>query len=174
MSALNQPGSPQRQVSASLAALLDQNAAVSQPTPPIAQVGTVMIQEGTMLPDGFVVDSDRYTVGWRAVRRADDFGIDRNLRSAGWHMFTIAGGNFHAMTLGSASNGLRRSVIRLLALVRKQWFNSAEVTDINSGHFLGIPFTSVTVHARHIQQNYCLADEPTRAQAQQNTDWARG
>ena len=173
MSALNRPGSPQRQIPASLTALLDQNAGALQPAPPTAQVGTVMIQEGVMFPDGFALDSDRYTVGWRAVRKTDDFGIDRNLRLAGWHMFTIAGGNFHAITWGSTSDGLRRLVIRLLALVRQQWFNSAEVTDITSRRFLGIPYTSVTVHARHIQQSYCLADERTRAQAQQNTDWAR-
>jgi hypothetical protein len=64
-------------------------------------------------------------------------------------------------------------VIRLLARVRAQWFNSAEVTDITSGRFLGISYTSVTVCARHIQQGYPLADERSREQAQQNTDWAR-
>jgi hypothetical protein len=155
------------------AALLDGKQAGSEALPPTAEVGTVMIQEGVMLPDGFVLDSSRYTVGWRAVRKADDFGIDRNLRSTGWHMFTIAGGNFHAIALGSLASGLRRTVIRLLARVRHQWFNSAEVTDITSGRFLGIPYTRVTVCARHIQQGYLLADEPSRAQAQQNTDWAR-
>ena len=172
MSALDQSSSPERLISTSPAALVDSDVAVSQPAPPIAQVGTVMIQEGLMFPDGFVLDSDGYTVGWRAARAADGFGVDRSLRSAGWHMFTIAGGTFRAMTWGSAANGLRRAVIRLLALVRGQWFNSAEVTAISNGHFLGIPYTSVTVHARHIQQGYLLADERARARAQQNTDWA--
>ena len=173
MSAPNHPDSREPEMLPSTATPSDQSVASSQPAPPIAQVGTVMIQEGVMLPDGFVLDSDRYTVGWRAVLKTDDFGLDRSLRSAGWHMFTIAGGSFKAMTLGSTTSGLRRSVIRLLALVRKEWFNSAEVTNITSGRFLGIPYTSVTVHARHIQQNYFLADERSRAQAQRNTDWAR-
>ena len=174
MSAFDQPESPQRLITASAAALLDPKAAVSQPgAPPIAQIGTVMIQEGVMLPDPFVLDSDRYTLGWRALRVRDGFGVDRDLRSAGWHMFTIAGGKFQAIRLGSTASGLRRLVIGLLARVREQWFNSAEVTAISTRHFLGIPYTAVTVHARHIQQGYLLPDAPTRARAQQNTDWAR-
>ena len=173
MSALDRPESPQRLITTSSAELLDRNVAASQPSPPIAQVGTVMIQEGVMLPDPFVLSSDRYTVGWRAVRVRDGFGVDRDLRSAGWHMATIAGGKFQAMRLGSAASGLRRMVIGLLARVREQWFNSAEVTAISTRHFLGIPYTAVTVHARHIQQGYLLADKPTRAREQQSTDWAR-
>jgi hypothetical protein len=173
MSTLDQSGSQQRPLAVSPVALLDQNTARSQALPPAAEVGTVMIQEGVMLPEGLALDSCRYTVGWRTMRRADDFGIDRNLRKAGWQMFAVAGGNFHAMMLGSLASGLRTTVIRLLARVRAQWFNSAEVTDITSGRFLGISYTSVTVCARHIQQGYPLADERSREQAQQNTDWAR-
>jgi len=173
MSAPDQSENPARLISASGAALLNPNVAVSQPTPPIAHVGTVMIQEGLMLPDGFVLDSDRYTNGWRAARTTDGFGVDRNLRSAGWHMFSIAGGTFRATAWGSAGSGLRRTMIRLLGLVRRQWFNSAEVAAISKGHFLGIPYTSVTINARHIQPGYLLANERSRARAQQNTDWAR-
>lgn len=173
MSALDGSHRQEHQIPALPAPTFDRSVTSLRPAPPIAEIGTVMIQEGVMLPDGFVLDSDRYAIGWRAVQRTDDFGVDHNLRLAGWHMFTIAGGKFQAMTLGSTTSGLRRLVIRLLALVRQQSFNSAEVTDITNARFLGIPYTSVTVHARHIQQNYCLADERSRAQAQQNTDWAR-
>src|ERR1051326_3450902 len=110
MSTLDQSGSQQRPLEISPVALLDQNTARSGALPPAAEIGTVMIQEGVMLPDGLALDSCRYTVGWRAVQRPDDFGIDRDLREAGWQMFAVAGGNFHAMMLGSMASGLRTTV----------------------------------------------------------------
>jgi hypothetical protein len=159
------------------ATLLDANVAgshslTSNPLPPVAQVGAVMIQEGVLLPESFLLDSDRYTVGWRAVRTINAFGVDLKIRSAGWNMFTIAG-EFKTTVWGSTLNGLRRAVIRVLALIRARRFNSAEVTAISKGHFLGIPYTSVRVQARHIQRSYLLDDESSRTQAQQDIDWAR-
>jgi hypothetical protein len=162
----------------SAASLLESKAAgsdssTSYPSPPTAQVGGVMIREGVLLPDGFLLDSDRYTVGWRAVRTINAFGVDLKVRSAGWNMFTIAG-EFKTTVWGSTTSGLRRALIRVLALIRVRRFNSAEVTAISTGHFLGIPYTSVRVQARHIQRSYLLDGERARAQAQQDVDWARG
>jgi hypothetical protein len=161
----------------SAASLLDSNAASSDttmlnPLPPTPQVGGVMIQDGVLLPEGFLLDSDRYTVGWRAVRTINAFGVDRKVRSAGWNMFTIAG-EFKARVWGSTTSGLRRAMIRVLASIRARHFNAAELTAISKGHFLGIPYTSVKVQARHIQQSYMLDGERSRAKAQQDTDWAR-
>lgn len=161
----------------SSAALLDlslpgPHSASLYPSPPAAQVGSVLIQEGVLLPDGFQLESDRYTVGWQAVRTMNGFGVDRKIRSAGWNMFTIAG-EIKATVWGSTADRLRLAVIRVLAMVRARRFNTAEVTAIAPRHFLGIPYTSVTVQARHIQQSYLLDGERLRAQIQQDTDWAR-
>lgn len=161
----------------SAAALLDPKVAgddssASHPSPAVAQVGSVLIQEGVLLPDGFPLQSEPYTVGWRAVRTINGFGVDQKIRSAGWNMFTIAG-EFKTTVWGSTINGSRRGLIRLLAMVRVRRFNSAEVKAISKGHFLGIPYTSVRVDARHIQQSYMLDGENSRAQAQRDTDWAR-
>lgn len=159
------------------ATLLDPNAAgsemaASNPVPPTAQVGAFMIQEGVLLPKGLLLNSDRYTAGWQAVRRINAFGVDRKVRLAGWNMFTIAG-EFKAMVWGPTTSGLRRALIRVLAVIRARRYNSAEVTAISKGHFLGIPYTSVKVRARHIQVSYLLEGERSRAKAQQDTDWAR-
>lgn len=161
----------------SAAALLQPNvtgadSSTSQPSSPVAQVGSVLIQEGVLLPDGFVLESDPYTAGWRAVRTINGFGVDQKIRSAGWNMFTIAD-DFKTTVWGSSTNGLRRGLIRVLAKVRARRFNSAEVKVIAKGHFFGIPYTSVRVDARHIQQSYMLDGENSRAQVQRDTDWAR-
>jgi hypothetical protein len=159
----------------SAAALLLPNAtdsSTSHPSPPVAQLGSVLIQEGVLLPDGFLLESDPYTVGWRVVRRINGFGVDQKIRSAGWNMFTVAD-EFKTTVWGSTTNGLRRGLIRILAKVRARRFNSAELKIVSTGHFLGIPYTSVRVDARHIQQSYMLDGETSRAQVQRDTDWAR-
>lgn len=178
MSTTEQVGIPGRAELISAASLLDSNAAgsdssTSHPLPPTAQLGGVMIQEGVLLPEGFLLESDRYTVGWRAVRTINAFGVDLKVRAAGWNMFTVAG-EFKTTVWGPTTGGLRRAVIRVLASIRTRRFNSAEVTAISKGHFLGIPYTSVRVQARHIQRSYLLDGERSRAQAQQDIDWARG
>jgi hypothetical protein len=47
-------------------------------------------------------------------------------------------------------------VKRVLARQEGQKFNSLEITKVVSKRFLGIPFTSVTAHSRHIQQGIAL------------------
>src|ERR1051326_7986392 len=161
----------------SAAIRLDANAAgadstMSHSTPAVPQVGSVLIQEGVLLPDGLLLESDPYTVGWRAVRTINGFGVDQKIRSAGWNMFTIAE-EFKTTVWGSTINGSRRGLIHVLAMVRARRFNSAEVKVISRGHLLGIPYTSVSVGARHIQHGYMLGGESSRAQVQRDTDWAR-
>jgi hypothetical protein len=154
----------------SAATLLDANLAgshssTSNPRPPVPHVGSVLIQEGVLLPEGLLLESDTYTVGWRAVRTINGFGVDRKIRSTGWNMFTIAG-TFKTTVWGSTTSGPRRGLIRLLAMVRARRFNSAEVKVISTGHFLGVPYTSLSVDARHIQQSYMLDAESSRAKVQ--------
>ena len=146
--------------------------ALSHPVPPSLQVGSIVIQEGVLLPQGMQLDSDRYTIGWRAVRTINSFGVDHKIRGAGWNLFAIAG-EMKTTVLGSGSHRVRRALIRVLANVRSLRFNSAEVTAIGSGRFLGIPYTTIAMRARHIQQGAILQGLRMRHQAQRDTDWAR-
>ena len=147
--------------------------ALSNRVPSTPQVGAVMIQDGTLLPDGVAPKTDRYTVDWSAVRALDGFALDRKMRSSGWNFFLIAG-DIKAVVLGSEGNkSVRKAMIRLLAAVRSRRFNAAEITAIGGGRFLGIPYTAVTVQARHIQQSNVLQDAVTRGKVQWFAAWPR-
>jgi hypothetical protein len=55
---------------------------------------------------------------------------------------------------------MRRAVRRALPRLDRLKFNSLEITNVVSKRFLGVPFTSVAIHSRHIQQGISLV--PTK------------
>jgi hypothetical protein len=115
-----------------------------------------LIREGTPLPANLSINSEAFLPGWRVVRNLDRSTLARNIERANWNFFYLAGA-MRATVLGRDRPGtLRRAVKRVLAKQEGQKFNSLEVTKVVSKRFLGIPFMSVTVHSRHIQQGIAL------------------
>lgn len=138
------------------------------------QTGTVLIREGLLLPEALNVESERYTDHWRLVSAPHHVGLDDKIRAAGWNFFFMAACT-SAIALGS--RGIKttgRALRRLLANVRLQDFNSLEVTAISSGHFLGVPYTTVSAHSRHIQEGWLLAGAVERKRVRKATEWATG
>lgn len=120
------------------------------------KTGTILIQEGTLLPTGLPLESDAFLPGWRIVKNLDRSMLARNIEGANWNFFYLAG-EIRATVLGRERPGtLRRAVKCVLAKQEGQKFNSLEITKIISKRFLGIPFMSVTAHSRHIQQGVAL------------------
>ena len=119
---------------------------------------TILIREDTPLPTNLPIESEAFLPGWRAVRNLDGYELGRKIEEAGWNFFYLAG-EIRAMALGREGLGtLRRAVKRILAKQEGQKFNSLEITKIVSKRFLGIPFTSVMAHFRHIQEEIGLRD----------------
>ncbi len=78
--------------------------------------GTILIKEGTLLPEGLQLESDPYLKGWRLVKSPGSSGIDRKLREVGWTFFYMAS-EVDARAFGSESRKrpkgqLRRSLPR--------------------------------------------------------------
>jgi len=120
--------------------------------------GTVFIRENTLLPTGLAVETELFLPGWRVVRNLDGYGLGRKVEEEKWNFFYLAG-DLRAVTLGRKGPGtLRKVVRRLLGKQGGKRFNSLEITNIVSKRFLGIPFTSVMAHFRHIQQEIGLRD----------------
>jgi len=114
--------------------------------------GTILIKETTPLPAGLKVESDAFLPGWRAVRNLDGYGLGRKIEEAKWNFFYLAG-EIRATALGrEGPETLRRAVKRVLAKQEGHKFNSLQITGVDSKRFLGIPFTSVATHFRHIQE----------------------
>lgn len=135
--------------------------------------GTLMVQEGVLLPSPMDAVTQTYSPGWRTVASTDGFALDRKLRLLGWGCFFLAG-ELKAVSFGSSSAGmLNGAVRRLLARVRLLNFNCVEFTTITRSHFMGIPYVRVRGHARHIQQSSQLDDADQRNRQQHQTDGAQ-
>jgi len=114
--------------------------------------GTVFIRENTLLPTGLAVETELFLPGWRVVKNLDGYGLGRKIEEEKWNFFYLAG-DLRAVALGRKGPGtLRKVVRRLLGKQAGERFNSLEITKIVSKRFLGIPFTSVMAHFRHIQE----------------------
>jgi hypothetical protein len=61
---------------------------------------------------------------------------------------------------------IQSALRRILEKVRKQNFNSLEVTAIVAKRFLGVRYTVVTAHSRHVQRSCYLDDTVVRRASQ--------
>ena len=114
--------------------------------------GTILIRDHTLLPAGLAVDSESFLPGWRVARNLDGYGLARKIEEAKWNYFYLAGVT-RTMVLGRAGpETMRRAVRRALLRLERLKFNSLEITSVVSKRFLGIPFTGVAIHSRHIQE----------------------
>ena len=118
--------------------------------------GTILIRDNTPLPPGLAVESESFLPGWKAVKNLDGYGLARKMEEAKWNYFYLAGVT-RTMVLGrEGPETMRRAVRRALGELDRLRFNSLEITTVVSKRFLGIPFTSVSIHSRHIQQGIGL------------------
>ena len=119
-------------------------------------VGTILIKDGTLLPEGLQLESDPYLKGWRLVKRPGSSGIDRKLCEAGWTFFYMAS-EVDARAFGSESEKTtRRAVKKAIANMKSGKFNCLEISRVAAKHFLGLPCVNVAGHPRHVQESIYL------------------
>ena len=124
--------------------------------PQTIEIGTLLIRKGTPLPETLPIESDPYLNGWRRVKNLDKSGLDRKLCEAGWSFFYMAR-EVDAIVLGPESDKtIRRAVKHVIANMKSEKFNCLEISDVSAKRFLGLPYLTVAVHPRHIQESVCL------------------
>jgi hypothetical protein len=133
------------------------------------QRGTLLVREGLLLPAEVEIVTEDYSPAWRAVSGSGTFDLDQELRKSGWACFFFAG-ELNSISFGAGS--LKNAVLKVLAQVRLQNFNCAELTSVSSSHFLGIPYSRVRGHSRHIQRGCEIDSVEKRERQQKETDWA--
>jgi hypothetical protein len=113
--------------------------------------GSILIEEGTHLPDSVLLQGESYSSGWAAVQNTRA-SLDQDIKEAGWTFFFMAGeikstvfGFDRQKTLGAALK-------RLIASVKLNKCNSFEITRVTSKSFLTVPYVSITAHRRHLQK----------------------
>ncbi len=118
--------------------------------------GTILIKEGTVLPEGLQLESEPYSKGWRLVKNLGSSGLDRKLCEARWTFFFMAR-DVHATAVGSDSNKMtRRAVENVIASMKSDKLNCLEIAQVAAKHFLGLPYVRVSAHPRHIQESIVL------------------
>ena len=110
-------------------------------------------------------ESGPYSGNWSVIKALDGFALDRKIHAAGWNFFFMAA-EVKVMCFGAVgAKSIQNALKRILGKVRHQNFNSLEVTGIVAKRFLGLPYTVVSAHSRHVQQS-CYLD---RAEVRQSS-----
>ena len=124
--------------------------------PEAIKTGTVLIKDGTFLPETLRFESEPCATGWRLVKDLDGYGLDRKIHEARWTFFCLAS-EIKAIIFGfDGQKAVRRAVKRILARLKSGKFNSLEITRVASKRFLGVRYVSVSASSRDIQESLFL------------------
>jgi hypothetical protein len=122
--------------------------------------GTILIKEGTPLPQTLRFESEPCVPGWRLVMDLDGCGLDRKIREAGWTFF-CPGGQHGVTVFGiDEQKTLSRAVEQILANLESVEFNSLEIMRVDSEaskRFLGVRYVTVSAQSRDIQDSAPLS-----------------
>ena len=131
--------------------------------PEAIKTGTILIKDGTFLPDALRFESEPCATGWRLVKDLDGYGLHCKINEAEWTFFCLAG-EIKATIFGfDGQKTVRRAVKRILANLKSSKFNSLEITRVASKSFLGLPCVNVSACSRHIQESmYLFCDKDFR------------
>ncbi len=131
------------------------------------KTGTILIKDGTLLPDALQFESEPCATGWRLVKNLDGYGLGRKIHEAGWTFFCLAG-EIKATVFGfDGQRTVRRAVKRILTNLKSEKFNGLEIMQVQAKRFLGLPYASVCAHSRHLQENAFLL------RAKDHQEWDR-
>lgn len=118
--------------------------------------GTLLIEDGTTLPESLLLTSTPYSSGWRSVTDLDRRGLEKQLGQAGWTFFYMAG-QIKTSAFGvDEQKRVRTAVGRAIRNVQSRKCNCLEIDRVTTKSFLGVPYASVAAHSRHIQDGYML------------------
>src|ERR1017187_1482652 len=121
-------------------------------------VGSILIEEGTHLPDSLLLRSESNSNGWAAVKNARS-AFEKDIQEAGWTFFFMAG-EIRTTVFGfDKQKTLCTALNRLIANVKSQHCNSIEITQVANKSFLKVPYVSVSAHPRHLQKGLVFSGQ---------------
>jgi hypothetical protein len=122
--------------------------------PDTIKTGTILIREGTLLPEALRFESEPCVPGWRLVKDLDGCELDRKIHEAGW-TFSGRAGEIGTTVFGiDEQKTLRRAIEQVLANLESAEFNSLEIMRVASEaseRFLGVRYVTVSAQSRVIQ-----------------------
>ena len=112
--------------------------------------GSILIEEGTTLPNSILLRLAPYSSGWSAVT-GERSALEKEAEKAGWTFFFMAGEIKATVFDFDRHKALRAALARLIANVKSQNCNSIQITRVTGKSFLKVPYLSVYAHPRHLQ-----------------------
>jgi hypothetical protein len=130
--------------------------------PPTFRVGTILMKEWPGMTQRLGLESEPCSGTWNSIKVLDGFALERKIHAAGWNFFFMAA-EVKVMFFGAlGAKKMQNAVERILSKVKQQHFNGLELTGIVARHFLGVPYTTVSAHSRHVQQSCNLDSAEAR------------
>ncbi len=144
--------------------------------PQTVQVGSILVKE-SLMPEllGLEVgglEIERYSGNWTLIRTLGGFAIDRKIHGAGWNFFFMVGEVKTMFFGGIGTKKIQNALHRIFEKITEKPYNALEVTGIVRKRFLGVPYTIVSAHSRHIQQS-CYLNAQNGRWASQGATWHR-
>jgi hypothetical protein len=142
---------------------------------PSIQVGTILIgEESPRMAEVLALESEPYFEKWNVVKTLNNLTLDAKIHAVRWNFFFLAG-EVKVMFFGTiGATKVRDALRRIARRVQQHNFNCLEVTGIVNKRFLGLPYTTVSAHSRHIQQSCLLDSAESRRSLRRDAEWARG
>jgi hypothetical protein len=137
------------------------------------QVGTILLESQPVMAQALELESEPYAGNWSLVKALDGFALDHKIRDAGGNFFFMAA-EVRTMFFGAiGAEKIRNALRRILGKVKQEHFNALEVTGIVAKRFLGIPYTVVMAHSRHVQQSCTLDSTKERRTVRHDAEWTK-
>lgn len=138
------------------------------------EIGSILIGESAVMAQVLGLRSESFSADWSLVQAMNGFAVERKAHAAGWNFFFMAA-EVKVLFLGPlGAKKIQNAVQRILGNVKGQHYNALEVTGIVSKQFLGVPYTSVSAHSRHLQRGAYLDGIERRRACQRDATWASG
>ena len=115
--------------------------------------GALFIKDKAAMPESLAMTTEQYAAGWSKVIGCTAAQLGKEIENAGWTFFYMAG-DIRKYGFGFEDRTRTdRAVSHLIGEVERQHCNCLEITEMRRRSILGIPYTSVVAHARHIQRS---------------------
>ena len=114
--------------------------------------GTILIQEGTLIPECLDFQGEARSSGWMSVRNLDRVQLEVEIDKAGWVVFSATGEIRRAVVGFDKQKALLTAVGRVIASQQLQNCNCLEIAEVTMASFLNVHYVTVTAYSRHIQQ----------------------
>jgi hypothetical protein len=122
------------------------------------RIGTMLVADNTEMPATLVVGTQHYSAGWSSITGSTSAQLGREIEHAGWTFFYMAGEICKTGFGFNDQSRAARAVEHVIKAVRRENCNCLEITQMRRRSFLGLSYTSLIAHARHIQRSRSFHD----------------